>query len=343
MAADPVRRKLLVAGLKGVAALDPAHPFALVQAAAGTCALAISRAPATPLSLRLSGGARPLQGKGAIGWCGAPGGLFSVWREGGDAVAVLAGPAARVGGVLGLRELAESAGLALPPASTWLRPEDRAWDARLLLEASGATDVAAGPLRADPEAPDQRVAALSLAPEASPVSEPAGVVIACDPPLGLGVRETVCAHSAPLSWFNRGDGAAGAARGSLPAWLTVLEGHRELDAVARIPEIMALTRRLAREGFEPTALEAVTELPDGVRVLGRAGEDAVVAVGLVPRPPWVLPYTDGIPWDLGDAPRVVPLKPGDSVKLTTSPPPAPMSLPPLATRRTVVFRRAATE
>jgi hypothetical protein len=72
-------------------------------------------------------------------------------------------------------------------------------------------------------------------------------------------------------------------------------------------------------------------------VVGRAGEDAVVAVGLVPARPWVLPYTDRIPWDLGDAPRVVKVSPGDTVKLTASPIPAL----PLSARRTVVFRHTA--
>jgi hypothetical protein len=330
------QQALLAAGLKVVATLDATHPFTAVDIAPGSCNLALASTPA-PLSLRLPGGSRPVKGAGAIAWCGTQGGTASLWREGMGPAAMLSVPATRIGGLLGLRELAESAGLALPAPSTWLRPGDRAWDATVLLQASGATDVVSAPLRVDPEAPDPRVVALSLAPEAAAISEPAGVVIACDPPLAQAAGATVCAHSAPVSWFNRSDAAAGAARGSLPVWLTILEGHRELDAVARIPEILALTRRLAREGFEPTALEAVTELPDGVRVTGRAGEDAVVALGLVPKPPWVLPYTDGIPWDLGDAPREVPLKPGDSVKLATSPPPDA----PLATRRTVVFRRVA--
>ena len=107
--------------------------------------------------------------------------------------------------------------------------------------------------------------------------------------------------------------------------------------MARIPELLALARRLVREGFEPTVLEGVTELRDGVRVVGRAGEDAVVAIGLGPKPPWVFPYTDGVPWDLGDAPRVVAAAAGAAVKLTSSPPPDA----PLEKRRTVVFRHAA--
>jgi hypothetical protein len=84
-------------------------------------------------------------------------------------------------------------------------------------------------------------------------------------------------------------------------------------------------------------LEGVTELDEGVRVVGRAGEDEVVAVGLGPKPPWVFPYTDGIPWDLGDPPRVVELQPGLAVKLASS----PRQSAPIEKRRTVVFRRTA--
>jgi len=72
-----------------------------------------------------------------------------------------------------------------------------------------------------------------------------------------------------------------------------------------------------------------------VRIVGRAGEDAIVAVGVGPRTPWVFPYTDHVPWDLGDRPAIVSVKPGESVKLTASPPPNA----PEDKRRTVVFRR----
>ena len=74
-----------------------------------------------------------------------------------------------------------------------------------------------------------------------------------------------------------------------------------------------------------------------MRVVGRAGEDAIVAVGLGPKPPWAFPYSDAVPWDLGDEPRVVALQPGLAVKLTSTPPPNA----PIEKRRTIVFRHAA--
>jgi hypothetical protein len=340
--ADPARAGLRRAGLRVIAAVDPPHPFAIVHAAAGDCLLAISGS-SDALSLRGAGGTWLIaRARGALAWCSATADALTVWRDGTGPAAILETSATRIGGLLGARECAEAAGVTIAPEATWLRGEDLPWDASAVLQASGLLEIGSAPLRVDPGPPDARVVALALATGASAVSEPEGVVIACDPPLSAGARESLCAHSAPVSWFNKKDAPAGAARGSLPVWLSPLEGRRELDAIARIPELLALTRRLARDGFEPTSLEGVTELPDGVRIVGRAGEDAIVAVGLEPKPPWTLPYFEAtagsIPWDLGDAPREVPLKPGDTIKLTSSPP----STAPLASRRTVVFRRSAS-
>ena len=127
------------------------------------------------------------------------------------------------------------------------------------------------------------------------------------------------------------------ARAPYPFWLSTFEAHREPDATARVVELLSLARRLTRDGFEPTVLQGVTELANGIRVVGRAGEDAIVAVGVGSKPPWVFPYTDGVPWDLGDNPRVTPLQPGASVTLSASPAPNI----PVDQRRTIVFRRAS--
>jgi hypothetical protein len=340
LAAAPARAPLGRAGLRVIATVEAAHPFGIVEAPAGACAIAVSKSGET-LSLRGPGGQwRIEKAHGALAWCSATAETLTVWREGAAPVAVLAAPAVRLGGLLGARECAGEAGVPIATGATWLRGTDLPWDADAVLRASGLTDVASSPLAVDPGPLDGRVVALALATGASAVSEPGGVVIACDPPLAPGTheggRETVCAHSAPVSWFNKKDALAGSARGSLPFWLSSLQDRHEVDAVARIPELLALARHLAREGFEPTTLEGVTEVADGVRVMGRAGEDAIVAVGLAPRAPWALPYSDGIPWDLGDAPRVVSLEPGKTVKLTSSSP----SPVPLNARRTVVFRRA---
>ncbi|MGH7297360.1 MAG: hypothetical protein ACRELB_20660, partial [Polyangiaceae bacterium] len=235
------------------------------------------------------------------------------------------------------RETAEVAGIPIAPDAAWLRDEDLAWDATSLLRASGLTAVKSAELPAGPGDATADVIAISRARGASLATAPEGVVVACDPALDdAAERSVVCAGTAPVSFWRRNDAAAAMARAALPVWLSVFQSHHEPDAVARIPELLTLSRRLRREGFEPTSLEGVTELPDGVRVIGRANEDAIVAVGLLSRAPWVVPYSDGTPWDLGDTPRVVPLQPGLAVKLGVSPPP---STPP-DKRRTVVFRHA---
>jgi hypothetical protein len=335
---EPSRAPLERSGFRVVGAVEAARPFGIVETTPGDCAMAVADRDAA-LSLRAPGGAWLIShARGALVWCSAAATTLTVWREGSSPVAVLASPASRIGGVLGARECAGEAGIRLAPAAAWLRDEDLPWDAGCLLRASTLTDVTTAALGAEAEAADLRVVALALAPGSSVASTP-DAVFACDPALEAGafLREAVCAHAAPISWSKKGGGATGSARAPTPFWLSQLDGRREADAVARVPELLSLARRLARAGFEPTRFEGVTELPQGVRITGRAGEDAVVAVGLSTRPPWIHPYSDGVSWDLGDSPRVVGLKAGDAVVLSSSPPPTI----PLNARRTVVFRHAA--
>ncbi len=340
--ATPEHLALRHAGFRVVSAVDPSHPFGVVDAKPGDCLLAISSG-GEPLSLRTPGGAwRVSHVPGALAWCSSAAESTSVWRDGASPVIVLASAGAHVGGLLGMRECADAAGLHLAPDAAWLADDDLAWDAAALLRASTVLDPAPAPLPQEPGPVDARMVAVALSTGARLVSDPTGVAFACDPPLGTsaGVRESICAQVAPVSWWHRGDPPAGGARASLPAWLAPLGAHQAPDAVARVPELLTLARHLARDGFEPSLLEGVTELPDGIRVIGRAGEDAVVAIGLNPGPPWTLPYTLPdpviVPWDLGDPPRVIPLQPGETVKLIAT----PRSNAPLEKRRTVVFRRA---
>jgi hypothetical protein len=74
-----------------------------------------------------------------------------------------------------------------------------------------------------------------------------------------------------------------------------------------------------------------------VSVIGRAGDDAVVAVGLGPTSPYVFPYSDGAEWRIAGEPRVVELSPGERAVLSSVEAPSA----PKEQRRTVVFRRAA--
>lgn len=333
------RAALKKAGFRFASAVDEGRPFGVVEAAAGDCLLAIASHDDV-LSLRATGGARRIAGaKGAIAWCNSAAETTTVWREGGTAaVLVLAAPATRVGGLLGARECAEIAGLRVPADGTWLRDEDLAWDATSVLRASALGSVAAGPLPQEPSGTKTRLSAVAWATGATVLWEPSGAVVACDPKLDTASHEheSVCASTEPVAWWRKTDVAAAAASAPLPLWLSSLDARREPDAVATVPQLLSLARRLVRDGFEPSVLEGVTELTDGVRVVGRAGEDAVVAVGLGPKPPWAFPFTDDVPWDLGDQPRVVALQPGAAVKLVSTPPPNA----PIEKRRTVVFRHA---
>jgi len=337
--ATSARGELGRAGFHVVSAVEAGRPFGVVEASGGDCMLAVPAANEILTVRAPNGAARIERSRGPVAWCASIASTSAVWRQGRGAVVVLAAPAARVGGLLGTRECAQQAGLAVDPAATWLSDDDLSWDAAALLHASGLRDATAAALPTDPGVPDARVVALALSPPAKVASDPTGAVVACDPPLEpIGatalVREAVCAHASPVAWWRRTEAQASGARASLPVWMSLFESHHEPEAVARIPELLTLARRLARERFEPTVFEGVTELDTGVRVVGRAGEDAIVAVGLAPAPPWVYPYTDGVPWELGDDPRVIALRPGEAIVLTSK----PMPSAPRAGRRTVVFR-----
>lgn len=338
LAALPGAAMLRADGFRVATRIAEGTPFAVVETAAGDCDLAI--APGGELSLRRSGGARPIDhAQGAMAWCGSRPDTVSVWATGGASRAlVLSVPAGRLGGLLGAREAARDAGYPLADGAAFLRADDQAWEATAILRASTLTDIVAGPLPPEPGAPDARAAAIVAAGAAGVTWEETHPV-ACDPPLNAAgaLAESVCAPAAAAALWRKGVAAGSAARGALPLWMSPLTRRPEADAAARVPELLSLARQLTREGFEPTTFEGVTETKDGVRVVGRAGEDAVVAVGLAPRPPWIFPYSDGVPWDLGDAPREVALRPGDAVSLRATPMPGV----PIDKRRTVVFRRAA--
>jgi hypothetical protein len=332
------RASLKKAGFRPVAGVDADKPFGVVDGSGGECFLALGRDDEV-LSLRAAGGIRRIAAApGAIAWCNAAAETTTVWREGRSPVAVLAAPAGRVGGLIGARECAQAAGARVTAEGTWLREEDLAWDAMAVLRASALGTVAGGPLPAEPTGNATRLSAVAWAAGARIASTPENATVVCEPPLDAKdhERETVCASTTPVAWWRKNDTAAAAATAPLPFWLSSLEGRGEPDAVATIPQLLVIARRLVRDGFEPSTLEGVTELTDGVRVVGRGGEDAIVAIGLSPKPPWAFPYTDGVPWDLGDAPRVIELQPGAAVKLRSTPP----SNAPLEKRRTVIFRHA---
>jgi hypothetical protein len=337
---EPTRAPLRRAGFQVVATVPTQRAFGAVAAPAGSCVLAVAEAH-EPLSLRVTGGSRPIsRAQGSLLFCASQASTATVWREGTSPVVMVAAPAEAVGGLLGARECAAAAGLHVPSAATWLSDADLAWDAERVLRASvragAATNVAAEAMPAEPGAPDGRLVAVALAPAARIAWEPGGAAPACDPAFGAAdtLRESVCMPVAAGSWWRQGDGLASVARAPLPFWLAPLEPVRDPAAAPLVVKLLGLARQLGTGGFAPTLLEGVTEVADGIRVVGRANEDTVVAVGLSPSAPWVFPFTNEIPWKLGESPAMVPLGPGENIKLTAS----PLSSAPVEKRRTVVFR-----
>jgi hypothetical protein len=336
----PLRAPLRSAGFKVVAKLPAGMPFAVIELPKDSCLLATSATPADRLGLRVKGGATPpAEGAGTVGRCAQAEATVVISREGGGEVIALVAPAAKVGGVQGLRELAASGGLALTALS--VPSADRPWDAKQLLLASAVPEETIG-IASTPDVPldkESRVVALSFETPSALTPDPAsGVFSYCAPPLGENAHEALCVFSGPNRWRTAGaDALGGLARSKLPFWLFTMQGVSDPVALKGLTELLTLARTLAHDGFVPTTLEAITETPTGVEILGRTGEDAVVAVGTGPAAPWVYPLTDGPVWALGGAPRVVPSKPLATLTLTA----LAKSLPPKASRRTVVFRRQA--
>ncbi|AKU98494.1 hypothetical protein AKJ09_05158 [Labilithrix luteola] len=337
LTAKPARAPLARSGFKVVATVPPAAPFAVVDLAKESCLLAVADEGATKLALRGHGGtALASSGLEGVAYCTAGEVTVSVEREGQGEVTILSAPATRVGGTEGLEELAHEVGLkALASAP----PADLAWNAKQLLVASAVPEA----LVTTTSAPDvvdsaeARVFSLSfktpgaIAPEAGE-----DVFSYCEPTLGPNVLESLCLFSGPSKWRISGPEAVGGiARSKLPFWLLAMQGVNDPVALKEETQLFALARHLKYEGFEPTTLEALTELPNGVEILGRAGEDAVVAVSVAPEAPYVIPLTDGAAWATDGPPRIVPLAPLAKVTLTTG----KKSLPSKNVRRTVVFRR----
>jgi hypothetical protein len=304
-----------------ISILERQAPFVVVEGPPNACLLFV---PQGSDRYALRGQGMSL-GNERAALCYPNAATFLVERQGstGD-IDVLVAPADRIGGTAGLRESNMNAIAAAA---------DRGWDAKQVLVASAIPDAIISQAIAPDIAPDPeaRIVALSLeAPQAIASDAADGVYSFCDPPVDRAMN-TVCAFSGPQRWHGL---AGGIARAKLPFWLFGMQNVVEPAALKVETQLLALARRLRRDGFEPTTMQAVTETDKGAEVLGRANEDAMVVVALAPTPPWAFPLSDGPAWTLDQSPRVVPITPLARIHVTTT-----QKLPPKATRRTVVFRR----
>jgi hypothetical protein len=329
-------------GFSAIARVPPDRPLAVLEPASDRCFVAL--AAEGKLVLRHDG-AEPLSGA-RVAWCGAKLGVVLLERTAGNAaIDVVSAPARRIGGLYGLvRDLA-SAGI---ESDTWAPKNDHAAMAGEALHACLVPDttlVGDGPIQAS-ASKTARVVSLSIGVPA--VADPRGernyepdvgtdVFFLCAPPLAAGVRTTLCVQNGPQTWHPPGaDTPSGAAYGSLPAWLSAWGKLRDPDIARYELDLLVLSMRLSSLGYEATIIEGVTEDETGVSVLGRGGEDSIVAIGIWPAAPWIEPYGDPA-WTLDGEPSVIPLAGGMRVRLGQR----DRTSAPVSARRTVVFRHAA--
>jgi len=340
--ADPKKLAALEsAGYKTIATMGSDQPFIIVDLPKESCLLGLSKESGDKLTLRMKGGATPIaNAPAAFAYCASGEGSAVLMREGTSDVALLAAPVARVGGTVGLGEVLDQGGIAIedPSKNIVVPPADRAWNARALLVASavpeGLITMASAPTI--PADTLSRVDAVSFGTSNALVTETAEDVFSfCEPPLGGKGSDALCVFSGAHAWkISNAEAVGGVARAKLPFWLFALEGVNEPAAMKAATELVTFARRMRREGYEPTTIEAMTEQPNGVEVLGRMGEDAVVALGVAPSEPWIFPYGEPA-WTLTSGkPAVVNIKVLEKVKITTT----VRNLPSKDTRRSVVFR-----
>jgi hypothetical protein len=326
---------LAPAGFQAVAGSAMGRTFAVVEPMAGSCMLALRPAAQTspePLRLEEAAGVTLAQGSSLL-WCDPHGRSLTVRSDGGAAVLVVGAPASRVGGLLGMREWAARAHAHDP--TTWVSKEDLELDAVTALSASGLPDVVGGIPQSQ-----LRFVSLSLRTAAGLARDapPQGTRLACAPSLQAGGLESVCVQIGAQPWLAAAGESLGMAEAPTPFWLTALDEHPDDEGLEAELKLLALARRLTSERYEITMFSGVTELAPGrITVLGRARDDAVVAVEISAVAPYVMPYSDAAPWTLANSsePREVPLPPEGRVTLTATPRPEVDA----KQRRTIVFRR----
>lgn len=333
------RAALASAGFKPVAFGAADAPIVVVDVPKDSCMITASAVATDRLSVRLKGGAVVVpEAAGILARCASAEGTVVVAREGKGEITVMVAPAAGVGGMTGMQELSREA--KIPLAAHVLPPTDRAWDAKQVLLASQIPEANITTASA-PEIPvetEPRVAALSFeTPNAIIPETGADIYSYCNPPLDANVRAATCVFSGPQKWRTDtgAETVAGIARAKLPFWLFAMQSVSDPVALKGMTQLFALARRLTRDRFTPTTLEALTELPTGLEVLGRMGEDAIVAVGVLPTEPYVYTLSEDGAWTLDGEPRIVPVKPLEKIVLTST----LKKLPPKNARHTVVFRR----
>ena len=341
LTADPKRAALVDLGFKSAAVMKYDTPITVIELPAESCLIATPAKSEDAIGLRAKGAVMLVPTTaGGFAWCAAAESVVTVQREPRDdasEVNVLVGPVARLSGMPGLRDATRAAGLSLGVFA--VPPQDRGWIAKRVLVTSAIPEplvtVAVSPTI--PNDAEARLFAVSFAtPNALVADTPADVYSFCEPTLDDKTTDAVCAFSGAPSWrISKPDAVGGIARSKPPFWLFAMQGVNEPAGLKRELELVSLARRLKKDRFEPTTLEAVTEVANGAEVLGRSSEDAIVAVAVSANDPWVFPLSKSTPWTVDGTPEITPLKPLERVTVTTT----DRKFPPKDKRRTIVFRR----
>ena len=302
-------------------------PLVPVRVGNGECAV-VAADPGDSLGLWLTGGASGLAtAPGLLALCSKDARSFGVRHTGRGTVAVLRADAAKVGGRLGLSALATSARV---PLRSWVEASDVTWDAENALLAALTTGKVERFEGGNRLAPEARLLAFSFEPGASTFAPPPGVHCA-----GTSGELLLCAQ---LETHSFGQVRAALGAGPQPVWLKPATQSKDPAASAAVAGAIRFAARLRAQGYELTILEGVKELATGADVLGRAGDDAVVALTVQSTPPFVVPLVadGGAPWTLEEPARPIPITPGTHLVLKGVVPPSS----DLEARRTAVFRRA---
>lgn len=332
--ATPEGKALTARGFAAIARVPADRPLAVLEPATDKCFVATGGG--ATVALRVGGGV--VVSAPNVAWCAAKVGVVLVERTGTGTIDVASAPVRRTGGLLGLRDALASAAI---DAAVWAPATDHAALAAEALRASLIPDVTPAPDGSILKSASADARVVSLSAGGDKTFEPdsaSDAFFLCAPPISAGTRQNLCVQTAPQAWHPPPpDVAAGAAYGPLPVWLAAWSKSRDPEVIKLELGLVGLARRLNALGYEPTIIEGVTEEDAGASVVGRSGEDAIVAVGVWPAPPWVDPYGDPA-WSIDGEPRVVPLVGGQRVRFFAH----ARTTAPLAARRTVVFRHAAS-
>jgi len=324
-ASDLAADRLVASGFRPLASAAADARFLEIVGGDDTCVVVKGDGKTADLSLRLSGGARPLGPDAkAIAICETKGSAPSVWRRGKGRLDAFAAPIARIGGYVGLHEALGRAGLAGTPIH---RTEAVvATEARAQIFASGASPahlMAGGTSLLGSADPPYLFSFAASDGRSAPSLT--GDDVRCTPALTDMPPGAVCLGGRALKDDSRGVGA------SRPEWLRI---GADAAAVEAGLLLLSLARRLHASGFVPTPPAGAAVNAAVADIVGRPNESAFVGVIIGDQAPFIHTLSEAGPWTVQGEPRVIAIGPGARVAVVATP-----KVPPGGKPSIVLFRR----